>query len=90
MMPFSKRLVKIERLGHVGISVPDVLGGAAHFEKNLGFTALDYVGKFAALMRVHGSPLHHSVGWPSRRSAISSTSTAWCRISTTSVVRSGG
>jgi 2,3-dihydroxy-p-cumate/2,3-dihydroxybenzoate 3,4-dioxygenase len=62
MVPFSKRLVKIERLGHVGISVPDVLGGAGHFEKNLGFTVSDYVGKFAALMRVHGSPLHHSVG----------------------------
>lgn len=61
-VPFSNRLVKIERLGHVGISVPDVLGGAAHFEKNLGFTVSDYVGKYAALMRIYGSPLHHSMG----------------------------
>jgi len=60
--PFSNRLAKIERLGHIGISVPDVLGGAAHFEQNLGFVVSDYVGKYAALMRVNGSPLHHSMG----------------------------
>jgi 2,3-dihydroxy-p-cumate/2,3-dihydroxybenzoate 3,4-dioxygenase len=59
---FSKRLAKIERLGHIGISVPDVLGGAEHFEKNLGFIVSDYVGKYAALMRINGSPLHHSLG----------------------------
>jgi 2,3-dihydroxy-p-cumate/2,3-dihydroxybenzoate 3,4-dioxygenase len=62
VVPFSNRVVKIERLGHIGISVPDVLGGAAHFEEKLGFHVSDYVGKFAALMRVHGSPLHHSLG----------------------------
>jgi 2,3-dihydroxy-p-cumate/2,3-dihydroxybenzoate 3,4-dioxygenase len=60
--PFSNRLAKIERLGHIGISHPDVLGTAAHFEKNLGFIVSDYVGKYAALMRLYGSPLHHSVG----------------------------
>ena len=59
---FSNRLAKIERLGHIGISVPDVLGGAAHFEKSLGFIVSDYVGKYAALMRINGSPLHHSFG----------------------------
>ena len=60
--PFAARLAKIERLGHIGISVPDVLAGAAHFEKNLGFIVSDYVGKYAALMRPYGSPLHHSLG----------------------------
>ena len=59
---FSNRLAKIERLGHFGISVPDVLAGAAHFEKHLGFIVSDYVGKYAALMRLNGSPLHHSMG----------------------------
>lgn len=62
VVPFANRLAKIERLGHFGISVPDVLAGAAHFEQNLGFVVSDYVGKYAALMRVHGSPLHHSMG----------------------------
>lgn len=62
VVPFANRLAKIERLGHVGISVPDVLEGAAHFERNLGFVVSDYVGKYAALMRIHGSPLHHSFG----------------------------
>ena len=62
LTPFSQSVVKIERLGHFGISVPDVLGGAAHYEKNLGFIVSDYVGKFVALMRVFGSPLHHSMG----------------------------
>lgn len=62
VVPFSHRLAKIERLGHFGISVPDVLAGAAHFEQHLGFVVSDYVGKYAALMRVHGSPLHHSMG----------------------------
>lgn len=62
VVPFSNRLVKIERLGHLAVSVPDVLGGAAHYEKNLGFIVSDYVGKYAALMRLYGSPLHHSMG----------------------------
>jgi 2,3-dihydroxy-p-cumate/2,3-dihydroxybenzoate 3,4-dioxygenase len=62
VVPFSHRLAKIERLGHFGISAPDPLAGAAHFEKNLGFIASDYVGKYAVLMRIFGSPLHHSMG----------------------------
>jgi len=63
MQPFSKRLAKIERLGHFGAGNPKILEGAAHFEKNLGFIVSDYVGKFSALMRVHGSPLHHSMAF---------------------------
>lgn len=62
VVPFSNRLVKIERLGHFALSVPDVLGGAAHYEQQLGFIVSDYVGKYAALMRINGSPLHHSLG----------------------------
>lgn len=60
--PFSKRLVKIERLGHFALCTPDVFAGSAFYEKNLGFITSDYVGKYAALMRVNGSPLHHSMG----------------------------
>ena len=59
--PFSNRLVKIERLGHIAMSVPDVLATAGHFETNLGFIVSDFVGKYAALLRVYGSPLHHSM-----------------------------
>jgi 2,3-dihydroxy-p-cumate/2,3-dihydroxybenzoate 3,4-dioxygenase len=62
LVAYSKSVVKIERLGHFGVCAPDVIAGAAHFEQNLGFIVSDYVGKFVALMRVFGSPLHHSMG----------------------------
>jgi 2,3-dihydroxy-p-cumate/2,3-dihydroxybenzoate 3,4-dioxygenase len=60
--PFSARLAKIERLGHFGIGHPDVPGAARHYEQNLGFIVSDYVDRYAALMRVFPSPLHHSMG----------------------------
>jgi 2,3-dihydroxy-p-cumate/2,3-dihydroxybenzoate 3,4-dioxygenase len=58
--PFPSRLAKIQRLGHFAISVPDVIAGARHYEKNFGFKVSDYVGKFAALMRAWPNPNHHS------------------------------
>lgn len=58
--PFPARLAKIQRFGHFGISVPDVLAGAKHFEKNFGFPVSDYVSSFAALMRAWPNPNHHS------------------------------
>jgi 2,3-dihydroxy-p-cumate/2,3-dihydroxybenzoate 3,4-dioxygenase len=60
--PFTARLAKIVRLGHFGIGLPNVTQAAAHFEQHCGFTVSDYVETYAALMRVHGSPLHHSMG----------------------------
>ncbi len=61
-MPYSARLAKIERLGHFGIGHPDVLGAARRFEADMGFLVSDYVDRYAALMRVFPSPLHHSMG----------------------------
>jgi len=60
--PFPARLAKIQRLGHFAFSVPDVIAGAKHFEKNFGFITSDYVGKFSALMRAWPNPNHHSFG----------------------------
>ncbi len=60
--PFPARLAKIQRLGHFAFSVPDVMAGAKHFEKNFGFITSDYVGKFSALMRAWPNPNHHSFG----------------------------
>lgn len=57
---FPARLAKIQRYGHFGLSVPDVLGGAKHYEKNFGFVVSDYVSSFAALMRAWPNPNHHS------------------------------
>jgi len=57
---FPARLAKIQRLGHFGISVPDVLSGAKHFEQNFGFPVSDYVSSYAALMRAWPNPNHHS------------------------------
>jgi 2,3-dihydroxy-p-cumate/2,3-dihydroxybenzoate 3,4-dioxygenase len=57
---FPARLAKIQRLGHFGLSVPDVLAGAKHYEKNFGFIVSDYVSSFAALMRAWPNPNHHS------------------------------
>jgi len=62
IVPFPSRLAKIQRLGHFAFSVPDVLAGAKHFEKNFGFIVSDYVGKFSALMRAWPNPNHHSFG----------------------------
>ena len=60
IVKFPARLAKIQRLGHYGISVPDVIAGAKHFEQNFGFLVSDYVSKFAALMRAWPNPNHHS------------------------------
>ena len=60
IVKFPQRLAKIQRFGHFGLSVPDVLAGAKHFEKNFGFLVSDYVSSFAALMRAWPNPNHHS------------------------------
>ncbi len=60
IVKFPARLAKIQRLGHFGLSVPDVIGGAKHFEQNFGFIVSDYVSSFAALMRAWPNPNHHS------------------------------
>ena len=57
---FPARLAKIQRFGHYGLSVPDVLGGAKHYEQDFGFVVSDYVSSFAALMRAFPNPNHHS------------------------------
>ena len=62
IVPFPARLAKIQRLGHFVLNTPDVLAGAAHFEKNFGFVVSDYVSKYVALMRAWPSPNHHSFG----------------------------
>ena len=60
ILRFPARLAKIQRLGHFGLSVPDVISTAKHFQNNFGFVVSDYVSSFAALMRAFPNPLHHS------------------------------
>lgn len=59
--PFEARLAKIERLGHVVLNVADFNGTVGLLNEQLGFRTSDFVPGFAAFLRAHPNPLHHSL-----------------------------
>lgn len=59
--PFSARLTRIERLGHVVLNVADFNATVSFLNEHLGFRTSDFVPGFAAFLRCHPNPLHHSM-----------------------------
>ncbi len=59
--PFTKRLANIERLGHVVLAVQKFDETLAWLVSNFGFRVSDYVEGFAAFLRCHPNPFHHSL-----------------------------
>jgi 2,3-dihydroxy-p-cumate/2,3-dihydroxybenzoate 3,4-dioxygenase len=63
VVPFQKRLAKIERLGHFVINAADCRASTQSVTQNMGFLVSDYVGDlFVSLLRAFPNPLHHSMG----------------------------
>lgn len=58
---FKPTVAKIERLGHVVINVKDFDGALDWLTNKLGFVVSDFVPGFAAFLRCHPNPLHHSM-----------------------------
>ena len=59
--PYQPTVAKIERLGHVVLNVSDFDGTLGWLTGKLGFVISDYVPGFAAFLRCHPNPLHHSM-----------------------------
>ena len=58
---YQPTVAKIERLGHVVLNVSDFDGALQWLTGKLGFAISDYVPGFAAFLRCHPNPLHHSM-----------------------------
>jgi 2,3-dihydroxy-p-cumate/2,3-dihydroxybenzoate 3,4-dioxygenase len=58
---YQPTVAKIERLGHVVLNVSDFDGTLKWLTGKLGFVISDYVPGFAAFLRCHPNPLHHSM-----------------------------
>jgi 2,3-dihydroxy-p-cumate/2,3-dihydroxybenzoate 3,4-dioxygenase len=58
---FQPTVAKIERLGHVVLNVADFDGALQWLTGKLGFVISDFVPGFAAFLRCHPNPLHHSM-----------------------------
>lgn len=58
---FEATSAKIERLGHVVVNVADFEGALDWLTGKLGFVVSDFVPGFAAFLRCHPNPLHHSM-----------------------------
>ncbi|GAC1623305.1 MAG: VOC family protein [Nevskia sp.] len=59
--PFEARLTQIERLGHIVVNVTGFDALLAFLTQKLGFRISDFVPGFAAFLRAHPNPLHHSL-----------------------------
>jgi 2,3-dihydroxy-p-cumate/2,3-dihydroxybenzoate 3,4-dioxygenase len=59
-LPFTQRLTKIERLGHLVLAVEKYDEMIGFLTANLGFDVSDFVEGRFAFMRCHPNPLHHS------------------------------
>ena len=58
---YQPTVAKIERLGHVVLNVADFDGALQWLTGRLGFVISDFVPGFAAFLRCHPNPLHHSM-----------------------------
>lgn len=58
---FEPTVAKIERLGHVVLNVQNFDGALDWLTGKLGFKVSDFVPGFAAFLRAHPNPLHHSL-----------------------------
>jgi 2,3-dihydroxy-p-cumate/2,3-dihydroxybenzoate 3,4-dioxygenase len=58
---YQPTVAKIERLGHVVLNVSDFDGALQWLTGKLGFAISDFVPGFAAFLRCHPNPLHHSM-----------------------------
>jgi 2,3-dihydroxy-p-cumate/2,3-dihydroxybenzoate 3,4-dioxygenase len=58
---FEPTVTKIERLGHVVLNVQNFDGALDWLTGKLGFKVSDFVPGFAAFLRAHPNPLHHSL-----------------------------
>ena len=58
---YQPTVAKIERLGHVVLNVSDFDGALEWLTGRLGFVVSDFVPGFAAFLRCHPNPLHHSM-----------------------------
>lgn len=61
--PFARRLANIERLGHIVVAVEKLDETVAWVVGTLGFRQSDYVEGFAAFLRCHPNPYHHSLAF---------------------------
>jgi 2,3-dihydroxy-p-cumate/2,3-dihydroxybenzoate 3,4-dioxygenase len=59
--PFAGRLTNIERLGHVVVAIEKLEESLAFVVDKLGFRVSDQVEGFAAFLRCHPNPYHHSL-----------------------------
>jgi len=59
--PFVPSLAKIQRIGHVVLRVPDLVGACAFYTRVLGFRVSDAIDGQACFMRCHPSPYHHGI-----------------------------
>lgn len=59
-LPFSMRLTRIVRLGHVVLTVTEFDRTTEFLVKNLNFKVSDFVDGRFAFLRCHPNPLHHS------------------------------
>jgi 2,3-dihydroxy-p-cumate/2,3-dihydroxybenzoate 3,4-dioxygenase len=60
--PFSQRLARIARLGHVLITVPEYERALASFTRDFGFRVSDHTPGHSAFLRCFPNPWHHSFG----------------------------
>ncbi len=59
--PFAQRLAQIERIGHVVLGVQNLDQTLAWVVDKLGFRISDFVDGFAAFLRCHPNPFHHTL-----------------------------
>lgn len=59
--PFVPSVAQIQRLGHVVLNVADFDAALNFLNNRLGFRTSDFVPGFAAFLRCHPNPLHHSL-----------------------------
>ncbi|HKY89585.1 MAG TPA: VOC family protein [Nevskiaceae bacterium] len=59
--PYQPTVARIERLGHVVVNVADFETARHWLTEKLGFVVSDFVPGFAAFLRCHPNPLHHSM-----------------------------
>jgi 2,3-dihydroxy-p-cumate/2,3-dihydroxybenzoate 3,4-dioxygenase len=59
--PFSKKVTKIARLGHVVMTVADFAKTRQHLTEQLNFRVSDFIPGMFAFMRCFPNPFHHSL-----------------------------
>ncbi len=59
--PFARRVANIERLGHVVVAIDKLEETLSFVTETLGFRISDRVESFAAFLRCHPNPYHHTL-----------------------------